>query len=383
MLTASTRHIRAAKAVLILLGIAACFASPCFASPCFARPSFAVDRDAPPLPPLKVGVYIDPPFTMVSSGGFYSGYAIELWNLIEQKLGRSSTIENFKTFPEFLDAAATGKVDIAVGASFVTSDREKRMEFSFPIADGGLRISVNDRPKHSISRLWRGLIEEGHIEILAYGALILVGLSAAMMVVWRRVEKDFPSTQHDGFAEAFYRMVTLAMTGRGRVTTISTWYTKVVAAGWVVFGVAIAGYITASVTSIMTKNLIYHSVKGISDLENDAVGVVDGTLGQSVCVKRGISTVTFPTLLEACAALNAHTVTAVVCDGPLLEAIDRAHPEFDIREVGALFEKRKYAWPMPLGSPIRRDVNTALLELQESGEQEALRVQYFGALEAP
>ena len=120
MLTASTRHIRAAKAVLILLGIAACFASPCFASPCFARPSFAVDRDAPPLPPLKVGVYIDPPFTMVSSGGFYSGYAIELWNLIEQKLGRSSTIENFKTFPEFLDAAATGKVDIAVGASFVT-----------------------------------------------------------------------------------------------------------------------------------------------------------------------------------------------------------------------------------------------------------------------
>lgn len=162
MLTASTRHIRAAKAVLILLGIAACFASPCF-----ARPSFAVDRDAPPLPPLKVGVYIDPPFTMVSSGGFYSGYAIELWNLIEQKLGRSSTIENFKTFPELLDAAATGKVDIAVGAIFVTSDREKRMEFSFPIADGGLRISVNDRPKHSISRLWRGLIEEGHIEILA------------------------------------------------------------------------------------------------------------------------------------------------------------------------------------------------------------------------
>ena len=192
---------------------------------------------------VNVGVIVEAPFIKKDASGHYGGYSFELWGQIERKLGLTGNIREFNTFAALLEGVSSGAIDVAVADIFVTSDREKLMEFTHPIADGGLRMMVNSAPKHSLKRLFSGLINNGHLEILGYGAIVVFVLSFLLMFLWRRIDKDFPNTAHDGFAEAFYRIVSLTVSGKTKVSSVSTWYTKILAAIWLVFGVGVVAYI--------------------------------------------------------------------------------------------------------------------------------------------
>jgi len=327
---------------------------------------------------VKVGILVEAPFVQKDAGGHYGGYSFELWEQIERKLGRTSEIREFGDFAALLDSVAAGAVDVAVADIFVTSDREKRMEFTHPIADGGLRVMVNADSRHSFKRLWHGLVDNGHVAIFGYGAVVVVIVSILLMFLWRRIDSEFPRTPHDGFAEALYRTVSLTVNGKTKFSSASTWYMKILSAVWLVLGVGIVAYITSSVTAVMTMDVIKHSIGDVVDLGGKPIGAVKGTFGESYCQQRGFDVTPYATLAEAVRGLVAHEVVAVVDDAPLLEAYDLAHPELAIKEVGPLFEKRKYAFALPNGSPLRHQINIALVELEEAGESQKIYAKYFG-----
>ncbi len=344
-------------------------------STCFAQ---ADDGSGKTGTSVNVGVIVEAPFIKKDASGHYGGYSFELWGQIERKLGVTGNIREFDTFAALLEGVSSGAIDIAVADIFITSDREKLMEFTHPIADGGLRMMVNSAPKHSLKRLFSGLINNGHLEILGYGAIVVFVLSFLLMFLWRRIDKDFPNTAHDGFAEAFYRIVSLTVSGKTKVSSVSTWYTKILAAIWLVFGVGVVAYITSSMTSVMTVESIKHSINDIDDLGGKPVGAVKGTLGESYCLKRGFDVTSYATLEKAVNGIVSRDVVAVVDDALLLEAYDHAHPALAIDEVGPLFEKRKYAFALPKGSPLRHQINIALIELEETGDVQKIYSKYFG-----
>ncbi len=327
---------------------------------------------------VKVGIWVEAPFVQKDAGGHYAGYSFELWEQIERKLGRTSEIREFSDFAALLDGVAAGAVDVAVADIFVTSDREKRMEFTHPIADGGLRVMVNADSRHSFKRLWHGLVGNGHVAIFGYGAVVVVAFSILLMFLWRRTDKEFPRTPHDGFAEALYRTVSLTVDGKAKFSSSPAWYMKILSAIWLVLGVGIVAYITSSVTAVMTLDVIKHSIGDVVDLGGKSIGAVKGTFGESYCRQRGFDVTPYATLAEAVQGLVAHDVVAVVDDAPLLEAYDLAHPELAVKEVGPLFEKRKYAFALPNGSPLRHQLNIALIELEEAGESQTIYAKYFG-----
>ena len=43
-----------------------------------------------------------------------------------------------------------------------------------------------------------------------------------------------------------------------------------------------------------------------------------------------------------------------------------------------VFKPENYGIALPEGSPLREDINRALLALRESGRYDALRIKYFG-----
>lgn len=327
---------------------------------------------------VNVGVIVEAPFIQKDASGHYWGYSFELWGQIERKLGLTSNIREYDTFAALLEGVSSGAIDIAVADIFVTSEREKCMEFTHPIADGGLRMMVNSAPKHSLKRLCSGLIDNGHLAILGYGALVVLVLSFLLMFLWQRIDKEFPNTAHDGFAEALYRIVSLTVNGKTKISSVSTWYTKILSAIWLVFGVGVVAYITSSMTSVMTVQSIKHSINDVDDLGGKTVGAVKGTLGESYCLKRGFNVTSYATLEEAVHGIVTRGVVAVVDDATLLEAYDHAHPELAIDEVGPLFEKRKYAFALPNGSRLRHQINIALVELEEAGDVQKIYSKYFG-----
>ncbi|MFM1867312.1 MAG: hypothetical protein RL591_720 [Planctomycetota bacterium] len=328
--------------------------------------------------PLRVGVFISPPFVTKDAKGDYSGYAWELWSESERRLELKSVVQEFATFSELLDAVIAGKVDAAITDMFITSERERRMEFTNPIADGGLRVMVSTKRESKLFALWRDLLDDGHARIIGWGALIVVALAIPFAALWRRLDKDFPQKPLDAFAESLYRIVSITMSGKTKVTSISTWHTKVIAAAWLVIGVSTVAYITSTVTSVMTKQALRGSINSVADLEGKTVGVVAKSVGEQYCRESGIAADPFQTLEEAVNALVGGSVAAVVGDGLALEAYDHSHPKLPIDEVGPLFEKRRYGIGVPSGSTLRHPLNVVLTELAESGASDKLYTKYFG-----
>lgn len=344
-----------------------------------AHASQATAAQAVPAPaPYRVGVFVSPPFVTKDAKGEYSGYAWELYSAAERRLELKSVPQEFATFAELLDAVIAGEIDVAVTDMFITSDRERRMEFTHPIADGGLRVMVSTERTSRLAAIWNDLVNDGHARILAWGALIVIALAIPLAFFWRHVDKDFPQKPLDAFAESLYRLVAVTMSGKTKVTSVSTWHTKIFAAAWLVVGVSIVAYITSSITSVMTKQALRGTINSVADLNGRNVGVIKGSLGEQYCRSSGLESTSYPTLESAVEALVSHEVGAVVADGLALEAYDHANPKLPITEVGPIFDRRRYGIGLPMGSPLRHRLNIALVELTESGTTDKLYTKYFG-----
>ena len=89
------------------------------------------------------------PFSFKEDGE-WTGFSIELWELIAAALdGQSSYIEH-DVFGEMLQSSMEGRVDLAAANISVTAEREELMDFTQPIFDGGLTIMTRAGESNSI-----------------------------------------------------------------------------------------------------------------------------------------------------------------------------------------------------------------------------------------
>lgn len=328
--------------------------------------------------PIRAAVFLNPPFVMREPNGTFGGFAVDLWDKTSAELGRTTEYVAAASFEDLLAAVRDGKVDVGISDVFVTSDRQRVMDFTHPFADGGLRIMVHEKREHSIGKLLGGLEKGGHLRVLGWGLLAAIGLSIPVVMLLRRVDKQFTPHWHEGFAEAFYHVMSIAMTGKTSYKNASGWLSRIFAAIWMVFGVATVAYITSSLSSVMTTDALHGQIHSVHDLAGKTIGVLKGSVGERYCAEHHYTTRSYADLDDAVKDLVARELDVVVAGAPVLEYYDTKHPELPITEVGAVFEPRKYAYAVPLGSPLRHDANVVLLKLQESGATDQLHAEYFG-----
>lgn len=328
--------------------------------------------------PIRAAVFGDEPFVMRGTDGTYTGFAIDLWDMIGTRLGRRTELVPFTDFNAMLAAVKSGTVDVAVVDLFVTSDRAQVMDFTQPIADGGLRIMVHERRQNTLGRLVHGMWHGGHLVVLGWGLLAAIALSIPVVMVLRRVDPAFTPHWHEGFAEAFYHVMSVAMTGKTSYKSATGWLSRIFAAIWMVFGVTTVAYVTSSLSSVMTTNALHQEIHGTTDLVGKAVGVITGTVGERYASEHHLDVHPYNGLDGAVNDLVAQRIDAIVFNAPELEYYDTKHPELPITEVGPVFERLNCAFALPLGSPLRRQADIELLRLQESGEVARLRTRYFG-----
>lgn len=78
----------------------------------------------------------------------------------------------------------------------------------------------------------------------------------------------------------------------------------------------------------------------------------------------------------AMAALESGKLDAVVYDSPILRSLTTEGGEITV--LPQVLRTENYAFALPLGSPLRKDVNRALLEALETETWLALRHRYLG-----
>lgn len=329
---------------------------------------------------LNVGIYVNEPFVIASENG-YQGFSSDLWKKVAADIGRKFRYVPYKTIPDLLSAVSQGKVDAGVSGLFITGERLKQVDFSQPFLHGGLQVMVNEKRGSSFAKLWSGLRDSGHLQIFAIGILVILTSTILLTLGERRWNAEFHPDWSNGLAESFYHVMSIVMTGKSSHKGLPGPWGKVLAGIWIAFGVGVVAYITSSVTSIMTVNRLQGTIRGPQDLPGHRVAAVTGTMAEHYCTDQHLDVLRCADLNNAVRAILNREADAIVHDAMTLQWYDNSHPELPITEVGPVFDKKFYGFALPIGSPLRHDINRAILEQNESGFLETLRKQYFGDIQ--
>jgi ABC-type amino acid transport substrate-binding protein len=152
---------------------------------------------------------------------------------------------------------------------------------------------------------------------------------------------------------------------------------RLVAVVWMLGGIGLTSYITATLASAMTVNTLSAEVSGLNDLRGFRVGTIAGSSAAVLLEKSGFDVAGFNDLDDAAAALAAGQVKGVVYDSPLLRYYLLENPAANFALVGPLFDLQDYGFALPLGSPLRKPINAALLDLQVGGQSGKLEAAWF------
>ena len=361
-----------AAAMACSLALAAAAQSP---------PPQSPPQAAPAPRTVRVAVFAEAPFAVQEASGRWGGYAMTLLDAAAADAKLVLDIRPCATLREVFEGVASGAVDMGVGNTLVTGERLGSVDFSQPILDGGLRVMVPSDRSLSFSRIMAGLWADGHVHVVLGGALATLAVAIVLLAVLRRVDREFTRHWHEGFAESLYHVVSVVMTGKtsykGQIAP--GWVGKIVAALWLVFGVASVAYLTSSLTSVMTAEAGSSRIAGPQDLHGRTVGTLQGSVGDRYCAEHSLDVVRFETAEQAAAALVSRQVDAVVADAQTLEYYDTSHPDVPVAVVGQVFERRHYAFPLHRGADdLRQRLDRAILALREGGAMDRIRARWFG-----
>jgi len=330
---------------------------------------------------LHVAVRVLPPFVEQKEGKL-TGFSVDLWNAIAERLGTKTEFQIVPDVHAQLDAVKSGAADVGVGAISVTAERELQYDFSQPILNGGLQILVRSERAGAETTAFQTLLG------LLFSPQVLVWLSIAIVltiipahIVWflERNEDDgiIKSKKYiPGIFQAFYW-------GLGALATQADsmprhWIARIVALLWMFTGVVFVAFYTAQLTANLTVQQFKSEVNSPADLPGRSVATIRASTSETYLNANGVKTVAFATTDEAFDALLQKKVDAFVFDAPVLQYYASHQGAQAVRTVGAVFHNEDYAFAFQSDSPLRKPVSAALLAMREDGSYERLAEKWFG-----
>ena len=338
------------------------------------------DRAEPAAPPTgTLQVYTKPiePFSFQKDGRD-AGFSLELWDRVARELGVEYELHWVKTVGELIQVIKDKQADVGIAAISITSEREKAIDFSTPYYESGLAIltraqgsSVLDLMKQTF---WTRSMARA-------GLVLFLVLVACVHLVWlfeRKVNADqFPATYLRGIGEASWWAISTILSGgcdaKGPMHAIG----RIFGALWMLTCIVVVTYFTAAITTVMTVNHLTSDIKGPSDLPGKAVATVAGSTAEKYLREHGARVSSFDTPDGAFTAMDRKEVVAVVYDQPILAYHVKVAGRRGQQVVG-LFERQNYGIGLRENSPLRKRINTILLELNEAGVIDDLRTKWFG-----
>ena len=344
---------------------------PCLAAAmlCLSS-SFAADK-------LRVVVKPAEPFAF-EQGGVLMGYSVDLWKKAAADAGLVFETRVVDTVPELLEAVEDGSADVGVGAISITPDREAVLDFSHPFFKSGLQVMARAKGEAGAFSAFRALWNRNVAEVVLVLLLAVFLISHILWVVERKINPEsFPEGYVRGVWEStWWSIATLISGGCENKAPVGV-AGRLVAVVWMLGGIGLTSYITATLASAMTVNTLSAEVSGLSDLRGTRVGTVAGSSSEALLKRIGFDVAVFPDLAEAAEALRSGAVKGVIYDSPLLRYYVAQNPSAGLSLVGDPFDLQDYGFALRLGSPLRKELNAALLKLQVSGWTDELEDNWF------
>jgi ABC-type amino acid transport substrate-binding protein len=337
---------------------------------------------APPvqgIPPLRVVTKPLDPFVIPGdSPQNPRGFSVDLWRQIAADMGRGYEWVWVDTVDEMLNAVQIGDADVAIAGISITREREARVDFSHPYFGSGLQILVPIRPhaalQQSLTTAGRALLP-----ILAIGLLTVLVMAHLIWLSERRSNAAFPVRYLPGVWEGLWYAVgvlSAGVYGEGGQRPVRPWR-RLAAMLWLALGILLVAQLTATLTTTQTVHTLGGLVNGPDDLPGKRVLAVAGTTGERWLQAQHLPYRTVVLVQEAYVLLDSGQADALVYDSPVLQYYSATTGRGKVRVVGPLLTDEGYGIATMLGSPLRKEINAAILKLQADGTQDDIRDRWF------
>jgi ABC-type amino acid transport substrate-binding protein len=329
----------------------------------------------------KLRVVVKPvePFAFEQDGRVV-GYSVDLWERIAREAKLEYELTRVETVPELVEALRDNRADVGVGALSITSDREAMIDFTHPFYEAGLQILVGAQGSGgAVASVLRSLFTSDLLELLGVLALALLGTSHLLWWFERKKNEEFPPRYRSGVWESLWWTICVLITGGCENKAPVGVAGRMVAIVWMLAGILLVSYITASVTTVMTVNTLAGEITGPADLPGRPVATVVGSTAEKYLRDRRVDVRTYTTVEQAYDALSTSEVKAVVYDAPILLYHAARFGSSRQRVIGQMFEKQNYGIGLQRGSQHRKPINEAMLRLKETGFFDELQKKWFGS----
>ncbi|HLL80195.1 MAG TPA: transporter substrate-binding domain-containing protein [Ktedonobacteraceae bacterium] len=85
-----------------------------------------------------------PPFAMKGDDGQVSGFSVELWNAVADRLDFKTSLILAPDVHRLYDLLHTGKADIVIEPTVPTKLLDDQFDFSYPVINAGYLVVVKD-----------------------------------------------------------------------------------------------------------------------------------------------------------------------------------------------------------------------------------------------
>lgn len=345
---------------------------------------FAVEGDEQQPARLNVAIAECPPFVIFEDGQ-YSGLAVMLWEQVGNELGLSWDYSEYSLggLLETTRSTYGGEMpDVGVSCVSVTAEREETIDFSHSFNETYTAIAVRQ------TTLWSAVTGFFSNPKVLKAILIILGVAALIGAIFyfleHRINKKLFSHQTPlgrvlepiiiglmfitNGPIRFYRFKTLTARTLATVLTLSS--TLFIAAT------------TAVLASSFTLNTMRTEVRTLDDLRNVHVGALSASTSSAFLRKNNVLHETRADLLTLVRDLDDGHLDAIVSDAAFLQfAINQGKRQGQFKSLTVLsyeLEAQNYAFILREGSPLRENVNRALLSIRKQEDWREQVKMYLG-----
>lgn len=327
-------------------------------------------------PALHVATSPIAPFVLKQDGQL-TGFSIDLWEALAREIGVDFTWMEFKSANELLAAVKRGDADVAIAAITMTPERDKIVDFSHPFFDSGLQIMVRTQDEEAFLSALQSIASPAVRQFFGAAVAILFVLANILWLVERRDNPRFQKGYVRGVLEGLWGVTLIIATGEhGDRDTPGVVKRLTVASMWLL-GVVLVAQFTATVTSLQTVHHLHSNIQGPGDLPGKTIATRAETTVADYLAQLGLPYVELTSAQHGCEMLLKGQVQAIVFDAPTLHYWVSRCGHGRLQVVGPLFRLQKYGIAVAAGSPLRKQINEALLTLYENGTYEEIYRKWF------
>jgi polar amino acid transport system substrate-binding protein len=344
-----------------------------------AVPTIAMDESGVP-EKLVVGTMFAPPFLMKMPSGEWEGLSIELLQLVAQELGTDFELREYSDVIQIRNAVSNGELDLVPMATMAES-HELVVDFSNPYYRSGSAIAVKvEGEGYGWFRVADRLASINFLKVI--GLLVLLWLIAGSLV-WlfesRLNNEMFGDRIVKGLGHGiWWAAVTMTTVGYGDKAP-KTFGGRIVAIFWMLASIILISSFTAAITTTLTVVELRGKVRGFHDLPN----VRSGSLAHSTTLEylheQGISAMPFKSIQDGLQAVAENRITAFIFDEAVLKHLVKTEYSGQLRVLAETFNHYYIGMVVPPNSPLREQLNRALLKVMKKEEWFRLLKQYLGS----